>query len=387
MAGLNSELTTSPFIQEEHDLAQGLSDYNIPFTEGTIPSILKEREGLYQRLLQLQEAVGSSLELMQFNNGHLRKPHRIALDTPFTSLQQSLVGDGSFGTVEKVRNNSNIIFARKTMRRVDEDDVTKSQSENGYQWRLEHFENELNILKKVGEHQHIVNFCGSYTDERHFALLFQPVAERTLQHLLVKDAQLNDEEVRRLWQSFGCLASGLSWLHSKPIRHKDIKPANILLANENEGSILFCDFGSALDAENLENAQTEGYPRKRTRRYLSPEAARSEPRDEASDVWSLGCVFLEILTVLQGSTITKLLQFVNESATRKGSGQDTDCYWQVADLGALDEWLSSIRKGMDFEEVTSWATKMVCTPLISKWKTACPARAINGLMKSSLAGS
>lgn len=360
MAGLDDELLSDPFIQGEKALAEGLSDYNIPFTDETTPPILKERDDVYHRLLQLQEAVGSSLELMQFKDGRNRKPHRVALDAPFTSLQRSLVGDGSFGTVEEVCNNSNLVFARKTMRRVDEDAASEGRSGNGCQWRLEHFENELNVLRKTGEHKHIVHFCGSYTDECHFALLFQPVAERTLQHILVKEEPLNDEEVRRLWQSFGCLASGLAWLHSKPIRHKDIKSANILITNDDEGSILFCDFGSALDAENRDNAQTEGYPHKRTRRYLSPEAARSEPRDEASDVWSLGCVFLEILTVLQGNRVAELLHFVHEMAIKGGWTQDTDCYWQVADLGALDEWMTSIRRGTDFEDATSWTAKMVC---------------------------
>lgn len=47
--------------------------------------------------------------------------------------------------------------------------------------------------------------------------------------------------------STGCLSGGLAYLHGQQIKHKDIKPANILV---NNGSVLLMDFGLSTDFSN-----------------------------------------------------------------------------------------------------------------------------------------
>jgi hypothetical protein len=100
-----------------------------------------------------------------------------------------------------------------------------------------------------------------------------------------------------LGRSFGCLASGLAHIHSHTIRHKDIKPQNILVHN---GQMIYTDFGIAYDA-TLENTTTTttGKPEAFTRRYCAPEVANWEQRNRKSDIFSLGCVFIEIIAVLE----------------------------------------------------------------------------------------
>ena len=50
---------------------------------------------------------------------------------------------------------------------------------------------------------------------------------------------------------------------------------------------------------------TEGVTHK-TRKYCAPEVARDAPRGRKSDVYSLGCIYLEILTVLTGNCVDDL---------------------------------------------------------------------------------
>jgi serine/threonine protein kinase len=97
-----------------------------------------------------------------------------------------------------------------------------------------------------------------------------------------------------LKQAFGCLAGGLAFLHERNVRHKDIKKGNILV---HQNQVLFADFGFSFDSSDLENSTTTG-PTYSTRRYAAPEVLASRDKNSASDVWSLGCVFIEIIAAL-----------------------------------------------------------------------------------------
>jgi serine/threonine protein kinase len=96
-------------------------------------------------------------------------------------------------------------------------------------------------------------------------------------------------------QGFGCLASGLAFMHRKRIRHKDVKPQNILV---HQGKFIYTDFGYSFDSNGLTRSTTEGMPDYLTRRYSAPEVLQHGERNSKSDVYSLGCVFLDMLSVL-----------------------------------------------------------------------------------------
>lgn len=74
-----------------------------------------------------------------------------------------------------------------------------------------------------------------------------------------------------VYSCIGCLVSAVSYLHSQKIqiRHKDLKPSNILLVRDN---IYLSDFGSATDFSTLSQSATDGGGG--TRRYFSPEVGR-----------------------------------------------------------------------------------------------------------------
>jgi serine/threonine protein kinase len=94
---------------------------------------------------------------------------------------------------------------------------------------------------------------------------------------------------------FGCLSHGLEFLHTHKVRHKDIKPRNILV---HKGPVIFTDFGDCLDYSTDTGGTTTGRPDNLTRRYCAPEVIAWDRRYERSDIFSLGCVFLEICMTL-----------------------------------------------------------------------------------------
>ena len=89
------------------------------------------------------------------------------------------------------------------------------------------------------------------------------------------------------------------------IRHRDIKPENILVKNDR---VYLTDFGIALDWESLGRSTTTEDAGK-TWIYCAPEVAHYERRNLSSDIWSLGCVFLEMTTVLKGRSITEIQEY------------------------------------------------------------------------------
>ncbi|CDO76701.1 hypothetical protein BN946_scf184975.g10 [Trametes cinnabarina] len=93
---------------------------------------------------------------------------------------------------------------------------------------------------------------------------------------------------------FRSLLSGVDFLHKRGVVHNDIKPANILLSNENVPVLVDFGFAERYDMDKPDAFHSNlsyGTPE-----YLSPERARGLPHDtRKSDVWSLGVTFFEIL--------------------------------------------------------------------------------------------
>lgn len=102
------------------------------------------------------------------------------------------------------------------------------------------------------------------------------------------------------------VASALAAAHEAGIIHRDIKPDNIMLRKD--GIVKVLDFGLAKLAKKREAADVS--PEAATRalvntepglvmgtvRYMSPEQARGQDVDARADIWSLGCVFYEMVT-------------------------------------------------------------------------------------------
>src|SRR5580765_7407956 len=87
---------------------------------------------------------------------------------------------------------------------------------------------------------------------------------------------------------------GLAHAHGRGVIHRDVKPANILLAEEGDGtSVRILDFGLARFAEGETLTAAGDLPG--TLAYIAPERLRGEPAGPAGDVWSVGVLLYEAL--------------------------------------------------------------------------------------------
>jgi serine/threonine protein kinase len=88
------------------------------------------------------------------------------------------------------------------------------------------------------------------------------------------------------------ILSGLHYLHSKDVVHCDLKAANILTTKT--GGLKLTDFGVSLSLKMKDNENT-GEPAG-TPNWMAPEIIKFTGASAKSDIWSLGCTIVEMLT-------------------------------------------------------------------------------------------
>ncbi|KAJ4287662.1 hypothetical protein N0V90_012365 [Kalmusia sp. IMI 367209] len=247
------------------------------------------------------------------------------------------LGHGSSGRVDEVRNAFPEHATAKTFARKE---IRISPYKPTKQTELQTVQKEIDNLKRL-VHPHIVKVIGSFHEvirNSHFAyILTYPVGE-SLTYFMSTLKDIGDEDkmqsgLRRLWlrKWFGCLASALECMHRNNVQHKDIKPNNIIHVDEH---IFFTDFSSSRNFESgktsTERAAID------TRLYRAPES-RDRHGNEL-DIFALGLVFVEMLTVLMGRTIEELhsnMYGVNGFAEAEGSRE----YWRI--IAEFDDWFAN----------------------------------------------
>ena len=178
------------------------------------------------------------------------------------------------------------------------------------------YENEIKVLSKVKGHDHLIKVAGTYTDRKHLVMLLEPVADGNLKQYMNRGSLTSTTEQRRFRTYFGCLAHTIRFLHDPSIEtlHKDIKPENILLKDDH---LILTDFGTAFDWSKTGQSMTRSNAGdNRTPRYQSPEVASSNEFHRSSDIWSLGVVFLEMVTFLRGKRIADMDTFLQSHGHR-----------------------------------------------------------------------
>lgn len=313
----------------------GVSDIWFPFTPNTLPETLGS--ATKSDFLNAQRLVLTKALFLEQEDGKHRH-FSDSTELPFNKTAE--LGVGSFGVVERVVSTiSHREYARKR--------IPRGRTFHNDRKILKDFENELSNLKKLS-HYHIVELVGSYTDSRSVCLLMAPIADCNLKEYL--DAELTTERRSPLCTFFGCLTSAVHYLHENRVRHKDIKPQNVLVKGGDH--VYLTDFGLALDYSEAGRSTTTAEVVK-SPRYCSPELAAYRPRNTASDIWSLGCVFLEMWTVIRERTVTELTAHLESTGSRSNlyhsniEGINSWCSLNATGLntGAVDApltWIENI---------------------------------------------
>ncbi|KAI1243866.1 hypothetical protein MGN70_013733 [Eutypa lata] len=243
--------------------------------------VVAERQGL-GRVLEVSNEVDRSLAYLSSS----------ATNVTMRWQQGHFVGGGTFGNVYAAMNlDTGHLMAVKEIRLQDPKLIPQVATQ---------IKDEMAVLE-VLDHPNVVSYHGIEVHRDRVYIFMEFCSGGSLANLL-EHGRIEDEQVIMVYALQ--LLEGLAYLHESGIAHRDIKPENILL--DHNGVIKYVDFGAAkvlarqgrtivhgITAPTRPNNSMTGTPM-----YMSPEVIKGENpgRAGAVDVWSLGCVILEMAT-------------------------------------------------------------------------------------------
>ncbi len=195
--------------------------------------------------------------------------------------------------------------------------------------QIERFHREALAVSRL-EHAHIVPIHGQGETQGLHWFAMQLVDGHSLAQEIALQRESGPDGRRPLLPTFGTgawfaaiagicadAADALQYAHQNELVHRDIKPQNLLL--DQRSNVLIVDFGIARD-ERLGSLTETGtiagsWP------YMSPEQARIEklPVDHRTDIYSLGVVLYELLTLTrphQGTTSQEVIDSIRRAPPR-----------------------------------------------------------------------
>jgi serine/threonine protein kinase len=256
----------------------------------------------------------------------------------------------------------------------------------------EDFHHEINSIRNV-QSEHLVSYWGSYTHQGWGYVIFYPATEYSLKSFLATtpaSIKNMDKRLRRelVMNWIHCLVDSLCYLHMRGLSHGNIRPSTILFTNDDQ--IAFADFTSfnpelvgrfsdktSFDKEAYDYAAPEQWfkpssaaagSRKNTNHAVStspgnysfsisrggidhanntaPAAPAPTPylNPQAADIFSLGCVVLELLSFLlkkHGKPFATHRAAKHKSPGRGGAVPDSSFH---KNIGQVESWMAQLAK-------------------------------------------
>ncbi len=193
------------------------------------------------------------------------------------------LGSGGFSKVYKVRRKvDNQTYALKKVQILNLSEKQKLSSLN-----------EIRVLASI-KNKYIINYKEAFLDEKDCSLCLVmeyadggDLANKIKEHK-EKNEYFNEEDI---WKIFIQLVKGLKSLHDMGIMHRDIKSSNIFLFTDKTAKLGDLNVCKILSNDIL------GHTQAGTPAYAAPEVWMERPYGLKSDIWSLGCVLYEMVTL------------------------------------------------------------------------------------------
>eukprot|EP01105_Mastigella_eilhardi_P000024 TRINITY_DN1004_c0_g1_i3.p1 TRINITY_DN1004_c0_g1~~TRINITY_DN1004_c0_g1_i3.p1 ORF type:complete len:1393 (-),score=417.62 TRINITY_DN1004_c0_g1_i3:22-4200(-) len=201
-------------------------------------------------------------------------PIRITTDVGVFTLG-SKIGKGGFGTVYQGFHVGVGEFV--AVKQMLLSAVPKQQ--------LSSIMGEIDLLKEL-RHDHIVRYITYCKTKEHLNIVMEFVEKGSLSSIMRQFGTF-PEQLTAFY--IGQVLEGLCYLHNEGVVHRDIKAANILVTKD--GDVKIADFGVAANIDQMSDLDVMGSPY-----WMAPEVVELSGASTKSDIWSVGCTVIELLT-------------------------------------------------------------------------------------------
>ncbi|ORX44915.1 Pkinase-domain-containing protein [Hesseltinella vesiculosa] len=185
------------------------------------------------------------------------------------------IGTGQFGSVYRALDlgTGEVVAIKriKTSKGELEDDINK----------------EIDLLKALS-HSNVICYLGFIPSKHHMNIILEYAENGSLKSTLKSFGAFPE----KLVCSFSVkILEGLEYLHNNDVVHCDLKAANILTTKT--GDVKLSDFGVSLNLKIKPASQetVAGTPN-----WMAPEVIQLKGASTKSDIWSLGCTLIELVT-------------------------------------------------------------------------------------------
>ncbi|KAH6850102.1 kinase-like domain-containing protein [Chaetomium sp. MPI-CAGE-AT-0009] len=209
-------------------------------------------------------------------------------------MKGAMIGQGSFGSVYLALHAvTGELLAVKQVETPSPG--ANSQSDSRKKSMIDALKREISLLRDL-RHPNIVQYLGCGSSAEYLNIFLEYVAGGSVQTMLNSYGALPEPLIRSFVRQ---ILNGLSYLHNRDIIHRDIKGANILV--DNKGTIKISDFGISkkLEATNILNGANNNKHRPSLQGsvfWMAPEVVKQTSYTRKADIWSLGCLVVEMMT-------------------------------------------------------------------------------------------
>lgn len=224
-------------------------------------------------------------------------------------IRQEAIGQGAFATVKKaIERSTGDSYAVKIINR------RKALNAGG---AMVGVDRELQILRKL-HHPNIVALKSFYEDMDNYYLVMELVPGGDLMDFVAANGAIGEDATQVITKQ---ILEGISYVHKLGILHRDLKPDNILIMQDDPILVKITDFGLAKISDNATFMKTFCG----TLAYVAPEVitGKFDNSQDASrpnysclvDIWSLGCLVYVLLTShlpFNGKTQAQMFQKIKQ---------------------------------------------------------------------------
>ncbi|KAH8806763.1 STE/STE11 protein kinase [Flagelloscypha sp. PMI_526] len=215
-------------------------------------------------------------------------------EAAFKWIKGALIGAGSFGKVYLGMDaESGFLMAVKQVELPDEEGPNLEQKRT----MLTALEREIDLLRDL-QHENIVQYYYSSMDDDYLNIFLEYVPGGSVTALLQNYGAFEEPLVKNFVRQ---ILEGLNYLHEQGIIHRDIKGGNILV--DNKGSIKITDFGVSKKVETATlqpGTKNKGGKNRASLQgsvfWMAPEVVKQTVYTKKADIWSVGCLIVEMLT-------------------------------------------------------------------------------------------